>query len=312
MKSLNNFASIRQSFANALMDIAKDNDKIFVVSMDLKSSLYLSDFQKKYPHRFIECGIAENNAAGIAAGIAKSGNTVFLCSFACFSPGINWNTIKQSICYNNCDVKIVGSHAGLLSTELGATHQMLEDISLMRSLPNMEVFSPADAVETEKITKVISCSRTPAYLRLVRINTPLFFDSKLKFTIGKSNILQTGSDLTIIGHGPILSQAFDLSNTLKESIEIINCSSIKPLDQDTILSSVKKTGKLIVIEDHQKNGGLGEAISSLLLTNNIHTKFCHLAVDDQFGQSSKDYRDLYDFYQIGLKKLIIEAKKILK
>jgi len=140
----------------------------------------------------------------------------------------------------------------------------------------------------------------------------LFFDSKLKFTIGKSNILQSGTELTIIGHGPILSQAFELSDILKNSIEIINCSSIKPLDEDTIISSVKKTNRLIILEDHQKNGGLGEYVAALLLENNVHPKFCHLAVDNQFGQSAKNHQELYDFYQIGLKKLIIEAKKILK
>ncbi len=300
--------SIRQSFGETLTKLAKTNKNIYVVNADLKSSLFLNDFAKKFPHRFIECGVAESNAAGIAAGLAKTGKTVFLTSFACFSPSINWNTIKQSICYNNANVKIIGSHAGLMSTDLGATHQMLEDLSLMRSLPNMEVFSPLDALETEKIIKAIAFSKKPAYIRLVRPETPIVFDKKLSFTIGKSHILKKGTDITVIGYGPILISALKIENW---SLEIINCSSIKPLDTSTILKSVKKTGRLICLEDHQKNGGLGEAVASLILSNNISCKFIHLAVDNSFGRSAKTYQELYDYYGIGVNDLINAIKKIL-
>ena len=310
MNSLVKFASIRQSFGDTLFNLAKTNKNIYVVSIDLKSSLYLTEFATKFSDRFIECGVAETNAAGIAAGLARSGKTVFLCSFACFSPGINWNTIKQSICYNHANVKIVGSHAGLLSTDLGATHQMMEDIALMRSLPGMEVFSPADSIETEKIVTATAFSPNPAYIRLVRANTPVFFNNKLGFTIGKSHVLQSGTQVTIIGHGPILHSAFDAQLATDKSLEIINCSSIKPLDKNTIIKSVSKTGRLIVIEDHQQNGGLGEAIASLLMTENISSKFIHLAVDNQFGQSAKSYIELYDYYGIGLKSLLSAIKKI--
>jgi transketolase len=310
--------SIRQAFGDTLTKLAKTNKNIFVVSCDLKSSLFLNDFAKKFPKRFIECGVAESNAAGIAAGLSKTGKTVFLTSFACFSPSINWNTIKQSICYNNSNVKIIGSHAGLLSTDLGATHQMLEDLSLMRSLPNMEVFSPLDAIETEKIIKATVFSKKPAYIRLVRPNTQNLFDPKLNFTIGKSHVLQSGKNVTIVGHGPILEEAFQVQAKLnldpkykKISLEIINCSSLKPLDVDTIIKSVKKTGHLICIEDHQKNGGLGEALASLILSNNLSCKFIHLAVDNSFGRSAKTYQELYDYYGIGVNDLLNAVKKIL-
>ena len=314
--------SIRQSFGDTLTKLAKNNKNIFVVNADLKSSLFLNDFAKKFPRRFIECGVAETNAAGVAAGLAQTGKTVFLTSFACFSPAINWNTIKQSICYNNSNVKIIGSHAGLMSTDLGATHQMLEDLALMRSLPNMEVFSPLNALETEKIIKTVSFSKKPAYIRLVRPSTQNLFDPKFNFTIGKSHILQPGKDITIIGHGPILEEAFQVQAKLqvetplmaslskKISLEIINCSSIKPLDSKTILKSIKKTGKLIVLEDHQKIGGLGQAVSSLLLENKLAPRFIHLAVDNQFGRSSKDYSKLYDHYGIGIKALKLAVKKL--
>jgi len=305
--------SIRQAFGDTLVKLAKTNKNIYVVSCDLKSSLFLTNFAKKFPRRFIECGVAEANAAGIASGLAKTGKTVFLTSFACFSPSINWNTIKQSICYNNANVKIIGSHAGLLSTDLGATHQMLEDLSLMRSLPNMEVFSPIDSIETEKIIKTISFSKKPAYIRLVRPTTPNLFNPKFDFTIGKSHVLKSGKDITIIGHGPILEEAFQVQSSIPKniSLEIINCSSIKPLDTATFLKSVKKTGRLICLEDHQKNSGLGEAVASLILSNNIPCKFIHLAVNNSFGRSAKTYQELYDYYGIGINDLLTAVKKIL-
>lgn len=315
-KNINQLTSIRKSFGETLHELAKKNKNIYVVNADLKSSLFLDDFAFDFPDHFIECGVAENNAAGVAAGLAKTGKTVFLTSFACFSPAINWAVIKQSICYNNANVKIIGSHGGLMSTDLGATHQMLEDIALMRSLPNMEVFSPIDSVETAKIIKTVSLSPKPCYVRLVRATTPVVFDSKLDFTIGKSHILQKGDDLTILGHGPILTNALDLNLPLLRSnsisIEVINCSSIKPLDSETILKSLKKTKHCIVIEDHQKNGGLGETIASLVLSSGIHCKFIHLAVDNQFGQSAKTYQELYDYYGIGVKNLSDAIKSVFK
>jgi len=312
-----NLNSMRAAFGKTLTKLAETNQDIYVVDADLKSALELNEFASKFPKRFIECGVAESNAAGVAAGLAKSGKTVFLTSFSCFSPAINWNVIKQSICYNLANVIIVGSHSGLMSTTLGATHQMLEDIALMRSLPEMEVFSPVDSIETEKIVKVLSRSRHPAYLRLVRATTPDIFDPKLAFTIGKSQVLKKGKDITVVGHGPILYQAFQSQAKLNLdkpyiSLEIINCSSIKPLDTDTILKSVKKTGRLICIEDHQKSGGLGEVIASLILSSNIKCKFIHLAVDNNFGRSAKTYEKLYDYYGIGVNDLILAAKKIIK
>ncbi len=307
--------SIRRSFGETIFKLAKSNPNLYVVSMDLKSSLHLQKFAQKYPKRFVESGIAESNAAAIAAGLAKTGKTVFLCSFACFSPAINWAVIRQSICYNNLNVKIVGSHAGLMTGDLGATHQMLEDIALMSALPNMEVFAPIDAPETQKITTVLSRSRHPAYLRLVRPDTPVIINAKNSFTIGKSQIIKKGKDITVIGYGPILHQAILAQQQLNLtkpniSLEIINCSSVKPFDFSTIAKSVKKTGRLICLEDHQQNGGLGQMVISHLTINKIHPKFIHLAVNNQFGQSAKDYQQLYDNYGLGVKDLITAAKKL--
>jgi transketolase len=307
--------SIRHAFGDTIFKLAQTNQNLYVVSMDLKSSLHLNDFAQKFPHRFIECGIAENNAAAIAAGLAKTGKTLFLCSFACFSPAINWAVIRQSICYNNLNVKIVGSHAGLMTADLGATHQILEDVALMSALPNMEVFAPVDAYETEKITTVLARSRRPAYLRLVRPNTPIITNPKTPFTIGKSQVIKKGKDVTVIGYGPILHQALQAQKQLSLakpniSLEIINCSSIKPLDFTTITKSIKKTGRLICLEDHQQNGGLGQMIAASLLSSKLHPQFIHLAVNNQFGQSAKNYQQLYDHYGLGVKNLIAAAKKL--
>jgi transketolase len=303
-----NLHSIRQAFANTITDLAGKNLNLYVVSMDLKSSVGLTKFAKKFHSRFIECGVAENNAAGVAAGLAKSGKTVFLVSYACFSPGINWATIRQSICYNNLPVKIIGSHGGLMTGELGGSHQMLEDVALTRSLPNLEVFSPIDAVETSKLITTIANSPKPSYVRLVRPSTPVVFDSQFSFTIGQSHILKSGTDITVLGFGPILIPTLDINHP---SLEIINCSSIKPLDSKTIINSVTKTGRCLVIEDHQQNGGLGEAVSHLLLSHNINCRFIHLAVDNQFGQSAHDYQTLFHHYHLDLDALKLAIKKIL-
>ncbi len=303
-----NLHSIRQAFADTVTKLAGKNPNLYVVSMDLKSSVCLTKFANKFHSRFIECGVAENNAAGIASGLAKSGKTVFLVSYACFSPGINWATIRQSVCYNNLPVKIIGSHGGLLTGELGASHQMLEDLALTRCLPNMEVFSPIDAVETSKLITTIANSPQPSYVRLVRPSTPVVFNSKLSFTIGQSHILKSGTDISVFGFGPTLISALDINNP---SLEVINCSSIKPLDHKTIINSVTKTKRCLVIEDHQQNGGLGEAISHLLLSNNIQCRFIHLAIDNQFGQSARNFQTLLHHYHLDLDALKLAIKKIL-
>ncbi|HEX8923744.1 MAG TPA: transketolase C-terminal domain-containing protein, partial [Patescibacteria group bacterium] len=277
-------ASIRQAFGDTIVELARSNSNLYVVDIDLKPALYLDKFAARYKSRFIECGVAESNAAGVASGLASAGKTVFLCSFSCFSPAINWAVIKQSVCYQNLPVVIVGSHSGLLSGDLGATHQMLEDVALMRTLPGMEVFAPADAYETQKITTVLSRSSRPSYLRLVRPATSLVTDTKSSFTIGKSNLISRGSDATIISYGPVLAEVLEALKISKKqdnkiTIDVINCSSIKPLDTAAIIASVSKTKHLLVVEDHQKQGGLGEAVSSLILSAGIRCRFSHLAVD---------------------------------
>lgn len=294
--NLKNKLSMRSTFGDTLFELGSEIPNLYVVDIDLRSSLGLDKFANKFRSRFIECGVAESNAAGIAAGLAKSGKVVFLTSFSCFSPAINWAVIKQSICYQNLNVKIVGSHSGLMSTDLGATHQMLEDVALMRSLPNMEVFAPIDASEASAITRAIALTSHPSYLRLVRPATPI----APKFKPGK--------DVTVLGYGPILLQVLDIGHW---SLDIINCSSIKPLNSEIILKSIKKTGRCLVIEDHQKNGGLGDAVANLILTSGLKCKFISLGVNNLFGQSAKDYQTLYDHYGLNIQSIISSLKKLL-
>jgi len=305
-----NLLSMRSAFADTLFDLAKNDPNLYVVSAGLRPSVMMDKFATRYKTRFIEVGVAENNAAGVAAGLAKSGKNVFLCTYACFSPGINLATIKQSICENHLPVKIIGYHGGLLTGELGASHQMLEDIALMRSLPTMEVFAPLDAIETVKMTKVLAKSNSPTYMRLVRPDSPECYPHSFGFTIGQSRIIMPGSDVTVLGYGPILTQAINLN--LKTSQEIINLSSLKPLDEKTILKSVKKTGRCLVIEDHQIMGGLGEGIAALILKSGLKCKFAQIGVDNQFGKSSIDPLDLYRIYGLSTTDIIAKINYLMK
>lgn len=295
-----------QSFGQTMFRLAEKNPNLYVVSMDLASSLKLLDFKSKYPKRFIEVGVAEANAAGIAAGLAKAGKTVVLATFSCFSPGQNFNTIKQSICYNQANVILIGSHSGLMSTDLGATHQMLQDVALASILPGLSVYAPLDATETEKIITFAVSKPHPCYIRLTRGDSPKLFPVSKNFQPSHSHILSPGSKITLLGYGPVLSQYVDLFNQhplWHGLLEVINISSIKPLDQKTILNSVDKTNNLIVLEDHQKIGGLGQMISAILLENNLHPAFIHLAVKDSFGQSGHDCSQLWSEYGLGQRDL---------
>lgn len=307
MTSESKLSSIRQTFGDEVCRLASAQPDIWVVSVGLTPSLCLDKFAKKFRTRFIEVGVSENNAAGVAAGLAKGGKTVILATYACFSPGLNWAVIRQSICENNLAVIIVGSHAGLATGDLGESHQMLEDVALMRALPGLEVFAPLDSQELKRILPVLIRSRHPSYLRLYRPSSVSVYPATRPFTIGKSVKLSSGSDATVIGYGLVLFEALKIKDW---RLDIINCSSLKPLDTTTIIDSVRKTGKCLVIEDHQKNGGLGEAVAKLLLENGLHPRFAHLAVDDQFGQSARDWQDLYRHYGLNSATIISTLKNL--
>lgn len=318
MKQKTETGSMRKALAETLVELAGRDDKIWVVDADLKSSLGLSEFAQKFPNRFVEAGVAENNAMGVAAGLARTGKIVFVGSYACFSPAINWAVIKQSVVYNQIGgVKIIGSHAGLLTGYQGSSHQMLEDVALMRAIPEMEVFAPVDAVETKKIVRAMTYSRKPGYIRVVRPETPIWTKKRDRWIIGRPTKIQNGRDITVVGYGPVLAGAMAAQTELtlgrkKTSLEIIGVGTIKPLELEMIVKSVSKTGRLLVVEDHQKNGGLGEWLAASLMLRKIKFDFRHLGIRDRFGQSGRDPWELYEVYSIGRRAILDTIKKWTK
>jgi len=312
VKSLGNidFKACRDAFGEALLELGKKNKDVVVVSADLAESTRSLEFGKKYPSRFFEVGVAEQNMAGIAAGLALEGLLPFICSFAVFSPGRNWEQIRVSVCYNKANVKIVSSHAGLNVGEDGATHQALEDIALMRVLPNMTVIAPCDYLETQKAVLAAAKLKGPVYIRYGREKTPVITSKQSKFQIGKADILRQGKDVTIIACGPMVYEALQAAAELakqKISVEVINCHTIKPIDKATIIKSVKKTKKIVTIEEHQVNGGLGSAVAEVL-SQNCPVPMKIIGMPDKFGESGTG-RQLLDKYNLNSKGIIDVIKK---
>lgn len=300
--------SLRDAFGEALVELGSENDDIVVLTADLAESTRVQDFEKKFPNRFFQIGVAEQNLAGVSAGLAFAGKIPFMTSYSAFSPYGNWAQIRTSICYSDANVKIVGTHSGFSPSRDGATHQALEDIALTRVLPNLTVVVPADARETKKAVKEITKHIGPVYLRLTRDSTPIITKEDDKFEIGKAKILREGNDITIIGCGPVLAEVLNSSEGV--SCEVINCSTIKPLDKETILNSVKKTKKVITVEEHQINGGLGSAVCELL-SESFPVPVTRIGVKDSFGMSGS-YEELLDKYNLSakhIKKVIMEVIK---
>jgi len=303
----------RDGFGGALLELGKKNKDMVVVSADLAESTKCLEFGEKYPGRFFEVGVAEQNMAGVAAGLALEGLTPFMCSFAVFSPGRNWEQIRISICYNKANVKIVSSHAGLNVGEDGATHQALEDIALMRVLPNMTVIAPCDYEETKKAVLVAAKIKGPVYIRYGREKTPVITTKQSKFKIGKAEILRQGKEVTIIACGPMVFEALQAAEELakqKISAEVINCHTIKPLDKATIIKSAKKTGKVVTVEEHQVNGGLGSAVAEVL-AQNYPVPMKIIGMPDKFGESGTA-KQLLNKYRLNSKVIVDAAFKIIE
>jgi transketolase len=295
------FKSTRDGFGEAILELAEKDPRIVVVTADLRSSTRVEEFARRFPKRFFEVGVAEQNLIGIAGGLAMSGKIVFVTSFACFSPAINWAQIKQTVCYNCLNVKIVGSHSGLATGADGATHQALEDVALTTVLPRMTVIAPADYEQAKTATEALAKIDGPAYLRLTRPATidlnRLKFEKEENFVLGIPQRLKSGRKLTLAGFGPILPELLvKISRRKLAEMEIFNCHTLKPFDGRPILASIKKTGKLIVVEDHQKIGGLGALLGYQMARAGIKAKFIHLGVEDQFGCSARNFRSLWKKY----------------
>lgn len=312
MDKKNNLKSTRDGFGEALLSLAKKNKNIVVVSADLAESTRVAEFAKKYPERFIEVGVAEQNMMGVAAGLALSGKTAIAASFAAFSPGRNWDQLRVSVCYSKANVKIIGSHTGLGAGEDGASHQALEDIAITRCLPNLVVIAPADYNEAKKALAATIEHQGPVYLRLTRQNSPIFTTEKSPFKIGQANVLRKGQDITLIACGPIVYEALEVAKKLASeniSVEVINCHTIKPLDKKTILASAKKTKKVLTLEDHQVHGGLGSAVAEML-AENFPVPMKIMGVQDTFGESGKP-DELYKKYGLSQEHIIKNIKEII-
>ncbi len=302
----------RDGFGDAILELAQNNKNIVALSANLGESTKLDKLKKNFPDQYIECGVAEQNMAGIAAGLALSGKIPFITSFAAFSPGRNWEQIRVSICYNRANVKIASTHAGLSVGPDGATHQSLEDLAITRVIPNLTVICPADYHEAKKAVIAAANHNGPVYIRLGREPMPMITDENSSFEIGKCDILKEGSDVTIIATGIMVNEALKASEKLAEQgihSEVINCHTIKPLDEETIISSAKKTGKVITAEEHQIIGGLGGAVAELL-SQKLPTPIKRVGVHDTFGESGTA-KELLEKYSCDSTAIIKSVKEII-
>lgn len=301
--------AIRDGVGEGLIELTKSHENLVVVSADLAESVRVSEFAQEYPTRFVEVGVAEQNMIGVASGLSYAGLVPFAVTYATFSPGRTWEQIRVSVALSKANVKIVGSHGGLATGENGPSHQATEDISLMRVLPNMIVLVPADANQAMAMMEASYKHIGPVYIRTTRPNTPNF-TKKTPYIIGKSQIYREGKDISICACGIQVYEALMIAEELANEnidIEVINVGSIKPLDEETILTSVKKTGKLITIEDHQIAGGMGSAIAEFL-GENYPILIKRIGVNDKFGYSGT-YEKVYSKMKLdraSLKKAVVD------
>lgn len=280
---------IRAGFGRGLRAAGEQNESVVALCADLTDSTQMSKFKEAFPERFIEVGVAEQNLVTVASGMARAGKIPFTSSYAAFSPGRNWEQIRTTICLNEQPVKIIGSHAGVSVGPDGATHQMLEDIALMRVLPNMVVIAPGDSLEAEKATEAIATNDKPSYLRLAREKTPIFSTADSPFEIGKAYVLRSGNDVTLLGTGSMTYQLLVLADLLEKSgisAEVVHVPTIKPLDDRTILESVARTGRAVTAEEAQIAGGFGGVVAELL-SEFFPAPLIRLGMQDRFGESGE-------------------------
>jgi len=301
----NNKKATRQSYGEALLDFGKENKDVVVLDADLATATKTSLFAKEFPDRFFDMGIAEANMIGTAAGFATCSKIPYASTFAVFAAGRAYDQIRNSVCYPNLNVKICATHAGITVGEDGATHQMLEDISMMRTLPNMTVISTSDDIQTKWAVKEISKIKGPVYLRLARMKTAQIYDENDRFEIGKAIQIGEGTDATVFATGITVEQALIAKEKLKEKgidIRVLDIHTIKPIDKEMIIKCAKETKKLISIEDHSIIGGLGTAISEVL-TEQYPTKIERLGINDTFGKSGKA-EELMKYFHITVEDIV--------
>lgn len=303
---------IRKGFGRGLLEAGKRWDSVVAACADLTGSTSMDLFAKEFPERFVEVGVAEQNLVTVGSGLAAMGKVPFVSSYAAFSPGRNWEQIRTTICLNDRPVKIIGSHAGVSVGPDGATHQMLEDIALMRVLPNMVVIAPCDSVEAEKATIAMATDGRPNYMRLAREATPVFTTDKTLFKIGRAYVFAEGADISLIATGTMTYQALAAAKLLRKDdikAEVIHVPTIKPLDEETILASVRKTGAVVTAEEGQIVGGLGGAIAELL-AEECPMPMRRIGMRDRFGESGAP-DELLEHFGLDAKHIRLAAHTIL-
>jgi len=306
-------APIRAGFGDGLTQAGAKDPNIVALSADLVGSTKMDEFAKAYPDRYIEIGVAEQNLVTVAAGMALAGKVPFISSYAAFSPGRNWEQIRTTVCLNESNVKIVGSHAGVSVGPDGATHQMLEDIALMRVLPKMTVIVPADSEEARKATLAIAKTSGGAYLRLAREKSPIVTTEKTPFALGKANILRSGKDLTIVACGQMVYQSLVAAEKLAKQgieVEVINAAVVKPLDVHTIVGSARRTGVVLTAEEGQIAGGLGSAVAETL-ADHYPVPMTRVGINDRFGESGEP-NQLLEAFGLTAPHIASRARELLK
>jgi transketolase len=312
----------REGFGEGLLEAAKKNNSVYAVTADVAGSVGMSVFSKELPNQFVEVGVAEQNLVTVSAGLAAAGKIPFAAAFAAFSPGRNWEQIRTTIAYNNLPVVVVGSHVGLGVGEDGATHQMLEDIALMRSIPNMQVIVPCDAIQAKKSVSAIVASKKPTYLRIYRQKSAIMTTNETEFKIGKIQIFKeyekgtkanASNTVCIISCGPQIYDSLVAAEQIEKSginSAVLNCHTIKPLDGETIVKYAKNAKLVVVVEDHQIAGGLGGAVSEFLSAN-LPKKMLFIGMKDSFGESGDD-KSLYKKYGLDANSIANKIRIALK
>lgn len=303
----------RDAYGKALAQLGGENKDIVVLDADLSKSTKTVDFAKVYPERFFNMGIAEQNLIGFSAGLAAAGKVPFASTFAIFAAGRAFEQIRNSVAYPKLNVKIAVTHSGVSVGEDGGSHQAIEDLALMRSLPNMTVLVPADAQETVQVIQAAAAYKGPVYIRMGRLAVPVLFDESYHFQIGKANLLREGKDVTIIANGLMVAEALIAAEELsRQGIEatVVNCASLKPLDEETIINMAKKTGAVVTAEEHNIIGGLGSAVAEVL-GENYPVPLARVGIKDTFGESGRP-NELLVKYGLTPKEIIAAVDQVLK
>lgn len=309
----NNKKSVREAFGNALVEVGKLNKDVVVLDADLSCSTQTKIFAKEFPDRFFNVGIAEQDLITTAAGLATVGKIPFAAAFAVFITGRSYDQIRNTVCYSGLNVKIIGTHGGVTVGEDGATHQALEDISLMSNIPGMTVIVPSDRHEIRAAIKFAAEYQGPVYIRIPRSNLPDVFDERYEFDISKAQVLKDGQDVTLVTNGDTLQEAVEAVSKLSclgIDVELINAPVVKPFDFDTILKSAKKTNLVVAVENHSIRGGIGSIVCERLSAE-YPTRVVRLGVNDEFGQSgtSNELLDCYGLSSDKIVKQVVEIKK---